>query len=96
MTGLKMKQIILDPIGPIWSRQNRATYQLEPWPETCEFTYYDIAAGPIEIGQTFWMNFANGSAQYRVAKDRNGCGCDFDCELLPGSTWKPPPAKVLK
>jgi hypothetical protein len=71
------------------------TYQLTPWPERVELTYYDIGEN-VQIGQTTAFNWENGRAEYLVVSDINGLGCDFECELLPGSTWQEPPPEALK
>jgi hypothetical protein len=72
------------------------TYQLTPWPQSVELTYYDI--GPeqdLKPGYVTEFAFENGSARYRLVKDIGGFGCDWECELLPGSTWSQPPAEAL-
>lgn len=70
-------------------------YQLTPWPETCEITYYDIGEfRSVKIGQVVSYHWENGSARYEVVCDISGLECDFECRLLPGSTWEPPPDPI--
>lgn len=70
-------------------------YQLEPWPERCVIIYYDIGSN-VKIGDLTDFSFENGHAVYKVISDPDGLGCDFVCELQPGSTWKKPPAAAYK
>jgi hypothetical protein len=69
------------------------TYQLTPWPEKVEITYYDF--GPddeIKKGDRTRFDWENGSAEYEALES----GLDVICKLLPGSTWKEPPAKAKR
>ncbi len=72
-------------------------FQLTPWPQKVELTYYDI--GPFEDlkpGYVTEFAFENGHARYVLVSDVDGLGCDWECELLAGSTWTQPSAEALE
>lgn len=68
-------------------------YVMEPWPALALIQDYDVR-GKRSAGETIDMDCENGAAKFEVVR-RDEFGA-YECKLLPGSTYEPPPKEIPK